>query len=361
MVEIYRKGFPFDLDPEQIVTFTKSQNLNGIQDRYSYSNTIPMDLTANNKKLLDLYYLPTNKVTTLMNGFEVDAVFNNIRLRNQILKIQKEGKEKVETYLLFSDNELLIKLKTVYLNKTFKDFKYNKTVAAFTAAQSGGTITAPFVETQETTGFYVIEEMPILINAQEALKKIFVDNGYTVFGEFFLQTDTIKDYFIAPNVGVYQIYSGSGEGFSPVFDENLTGFDLINAILKYFNCYAAVDDTYKTIVVNKWTSLNDFKNNFIDYSAYFVDYKDYVFQSKLAKKNNLNYSDSGSLFNSFFTNNLSSQSEATYLDTSFGAGSTLLFDDADLLDNGNIDLSVPFLLVCATFMMLSIKITQILF
>ena len=89
MLEIYRKGFPFDLNKDQIVTFKKSQNLNGIQDRYSYSNTIPMDLTANNKKLLDLYYLPTNKVTTLMNGFEVDAVFNNIRLRNQILKIQK--------------------------------------------------------------------------------------------------------------------------------------------------------------------------------------------------------------------------------------------------------------------------------
>ena len=338
MLEIYRKGFPFDLDQDQIVTFKKSQNLNGIQDRYSYSNTIPMDLTANNKKLLDLYYLPTNKVTTLMNGFEVDAVFNNIRLKDQILKIQKEGKEKVETFLLFSDNQLLIKLKTVYLNETFKDFRYNKTVAAFTAAQSGGTITAPFVETQESTGFYVVEEMPILLNVQEALKKIFVDNGYTVFGEFFLQTDTIKDYFIAPNVGVYQIYSGSGEGFSPVFDENLTGFDLINAILKYFNCYAAVDDTYKTVVVNKWTSLNNFKDNFIDYSAYFINYKDYVFQSKLAKKNNLNYSDSGSLFNSFFTNNLSSQSEATYLDTSFGAGSTLLFADSDLLENGNIEL-----------------------
>ena len=89
-IEILRKGFRLDIDPSQVVTFKKSQNLNGVQNRYAYSNTIKLEKTANNEKLLGLFYMPANKLTSLKDGYEVDIVFNrSINLRNQTLKIQK--------------------------------------------------------------------------------------------------------------------------------------------------------------------------------------------------------------------------------------------------------------------------------
>ena len=159
-IEIFRKGFRFDIKPDQVVTFKKSQNLNGIQDRYAYSNTVSMEKTANNKKLLELFDLPTNKVGSLMNGYEVDVVLNGaINLRNQTLKIQKENKETVETYLLYTDNALVVKLKGTYINAVASGYKYKKTISDFIDKNV-------FVETQQKSGLYVIEEMPLLINAQ---------------------------------------------------------------------------------------------------------------------------------------------------------------------------------------------------
>jgi hypothetical protein len=137
MIEIFRKGFRLDINPTQVITFKKSQNLNGIQDRYAYSNTISLDKTANNKKLLELFDLPTNKVASLMNGYTVDVVLNgSINLRNQTLKIQKETLEKVDTYLLYSDNTLVVKLKEQYLNAIAAGFLYKKTLEDFTTKRT---------------------------------------------------------------------------------------------------------------------------------------------------------------------------------------------------------------------------------
>lgn len=337
MIEIFRKGFRLDINPTQVITFKKSQNLNGIQDRYAYSNTISLAKTANNKKLLELFDLPTNKVASLMNGYTVDVVLNgSINLRNQTLKIQKETLEKIDTYLLYSDNALVVKLKEQYLNAIAAGFLYKKTLEDFTTKSNGITSRTAFVETQEKSGLYVIEEMPILIQLQELLKLIFTQNNYTVFGDFFVANNDVSEYYVAPNQGVYQIYS-AGDGFAPTFETTLNAFDFLSQTLAFFNCYAEVDDTYKTVVVNKWTNLENYKNSYVDYSKYFVNYTDYTFQSKLAKRNELTYSDSGTLFNSFFNNNLSSQDKATYLSSAFGAGSLLTFDDSEIQDGGTIE------------------------
>jgi len=338
MIEIFRKGFRLDINPTQVITFKKSQNLNGIQERYAYSNTISLDKTANNKKLLELFDLPTNKVASLMNGYTVDVVLNgSINLRNQTLKIQKETLTKIETYLLYSDNALVVKLKEQYLNAITADFLYKKTIADFVNKSVGVTSRTALVETQEKSGLYVIEEMPILIQLQELIKLIFTQNNYSVFGDFFVANNDVSEYYVAPNQGVYQTYS-TGEGFTPTFETTLNAFDFLSQTLAFFNCYAEVDDTYKTVVVNKWTNLENYKNSYVDYSKYFVNYTDYTFQSRLAKRNEMTYSDSGTLFNSFFPNNLSSQDKATYLSSAFGAGSLLTFDDSDVQDDDTIEL-----------------------
>lgn len=338
MIEIFRKGFRLDINPTQVITFKKSQNLNGIQDRYAYSNTISLDKTANNKKLLELFDLPTNKVASLMNGYTVDVVLNgSINLRNQTLKIQKESLTKIDTYLLYSDNALVVKLKEQYLNAITADFLYKKTIGDFVNKSEGVTSRTALVETQEKSGLYVIEEMPILIQLQELIKLVFTQNNYSVFGDFFMANNDVSEYYVAPNQGVYQIYS-TGEGFAPTFETTLNAFDFLSQTLAFFNCYAEVDDTYKTVVVNKWTNLENYKNSYVDYSKYFVNYTDYTFQSKLAKRNEMTYADSGTLFNSFFPNNLSSQDKATYLSSAFGAGSLLTFDDSDVQDDDTIEL-----------------------
>lgn len=333
MIEIYRKGFRLDIPADKIVTFKKSINLNGIQERYAYSNNFTIEKTANNLKLLDLPDAPIGKLNSLQNGYLVDVVLNgSIQLKDQTLKITKESKSAIDIYLLFTDNALISNLKTTYVNDVVKDFKYKKTIQDFKA--NGGV----FLNTQPDSGIYVVEEIPKLLNLQSLIIKLFTDNNYTVYGDFTLLTNTIKDYFVAPNAGIYQIYSGSGDGFSPSFESTLTAYDLLNQSLAFFNCYASVDDTYRTVIINRWDNLGNYKTSYKDYSKYYVDYKDYTFQSKLAKKIELTYSDSGTSFNSFFTNNLSSQEKATYLNSAFGTGSAKLFDNSEIQEDGTIPL-----------------------
>lgn len=328
MLEIFRKGLRLEIPSTQVVTMKRAVNLNGIQGSYAYSNTVSLEKTANIIKLLDLPELPAGKVNTLQDGYEVDIVMNgSIQLRKQKLKITKETTDKVDLYFLFSESSLMAKLKSTYVNSIVEDLKYKKTITDFVSYSNNMSVTA-LVQTQSVAGQYVIEEMPILINIQKLIIKIFTDNNYSVFGDFTLLTNTIKDYYIAPNQGVYEIYSGTGDGFSPKFETNLTLFELLNQTLAFFNCYVTIDDTYRNVVINQWSNLNKFKNNFVDYSKHYISYQDYQFQSKLSKRNELTYSDSDTLFNSYFINNLSSEEKSVYLDSKFGSGSTNLFDDS---------------------------------
>lgn len=339
MIEIKRKGFRLDIPSSQVVTFKKAQNLNGIQNRYAYSNTFSLEKTANNMKLLELSELPTSKVSTMQNGYEVDIVLNgSIQLRNQTMKITKETKDKVDIYILYSDSSLVAGLKTTYINTVTQGFRYTKTFAEFNAKaqQTLANYVLAFVQTQSSAGKYVIEEMPMLINLRYIIRRCFSDLGYTLYGDFAIESSPIGEYFVAPNAGIYQIYGGTGSGFAPSFDVNLTAFELLNQTLAFFNCYATVDDTYKTAIINRWDNLGNYKDTFKDISAYFVDYQDFSFQSKLARVNELTYSDSEATFNSFFTNNLASEEKVTYLASKFGSGSTQLFEDSELQEDGTI-------------------------
>lgn len=336
MVEIKVRGFRLDIPNSQVITFKKSQNLNGVQSGYSYSNTFSLEKTANIKKLLNLTDLPSGKLGSLQNGFFVDLIFNGtIQLRNQKLEIAKETAEKVDLYIIFSDSTFLKHLKNLYVNDVVADLKYKKTISDFTHRAD-----AVFVQTQSGSGQLVIEEMPLLINLRNIITRMTADLGYTIYGDFAVEDSKVKDYFVAPNAGIYQIYSGSGDGFSPSFDPNLTAFTLLNQTLAYFNSYATVDDTFRTIVINQWSNIGSYKNNFKNYSKFFLDYDDFSFKSSLARKNEMTYADSDATFNSFFTNNLSSQDKAVYLASPFGSGSTQLFDDSDLEEDGTIPLRV---------------------
>lgn len=335
MIEIYKKGFRLDISSDQIVTFKKSINLNGVQDRYAYSNTFSIDKTANNCKLLDLPELPVGKANTLQNGYDVDVVINSIFLKSQKLKITKESKEKVDIYILFTDAELISNLKKEYIINSTKDFKYKKNIIDFTnfGLFSGNPLIASaFIQTQQDPK-YVIEQMPILINVQKFIKKIIEDQNYIAYGDFF-ENDKVAKYYFAPNSGVYQIYS-SGDGFAPSFDKATTAFEFLNNTLAFFNCFASFDGNNRTVVIDLWNNLEGYKTNFKDYSRFFIDYQDFSFQSKLAKKNNLTYSDSGNTFNSFFTNNLSSEESSTYLSSKFGSGNANLFKDVESLTRTN--------------------------
>jgi len=340
MIELFRKGFRLDIARSQVVTFKKAINLNGIQGSYSYSNTFPIDLTANNRKLLDLPELPGGKLNTLQNGYVMDVVLNgSIQLRNQIVKVTKESKTKADIYVLYSDSSIVLKLKSTLINDVVSEFRYKKTFADFVAKSStefSANAPVAYVQTQSNAGQYVIEEMPQLIRLSYVIKKMLADIGYTLYGDFTATRTEIGRYLIAPNAGIYQIYDGTGEGFAPNFDKNLTAFDLLSQTLAYFNCYASIDDTAKAVIINRWTNLGNYKDNFKDYSKYFVDYSDFTFQSKLAKTNDLTYADSENTFNSFFTNPLSSQDRATYLASKFGSGSTQLFSDSEVFENDTI-------------------------
>ncbi len=339
MIEIFRKGFRLDIPTDQIVTFKKSQNLNGVQNRYAYSNTGTAKKTANNIKLLELFDQPSSMAGTLMNGYTVDVTLNgSIQMRNQTFQVTKNSRETFDWYVLYTDNALVVKLKEQYVNSIVTDLKYKKTVADFIAKAYDFPAVTALVETQPKTGLYIVEEMPILINIQELIKRLFVSNSYTTYGDFFTVGNEVSKYYVAPNQGTYQIYGGVDDGFSPTFDANLDLFTFLSQTLAFFNCSVVIDDTYKTVTVNGWANLGNYKTNYVDYSRFYLDYQDYTFQSKLAKRNDMTYADSDSTFNSFFSNNLSSQKQAVYLASAFGSGTLNIFDDSPLQTDGTVPL-----------------------
>lgn len=327
MIEIKIKGFRLDIKEDQIVTFKKAQNLNGVQSRYAFSNTLTIEKTANNLKLLNLQYLPTSKVTSLMNGTTADVILNgSIQLKNQSIIIQKETLNTVDIYILYSDNLLLSKMKSTFLNSTLSAFKYKKNLEEFSF----------FAPTQES-GLLVLEEMPEPISVRQIITHIFATYNYLVYGDFLTDNFPFGEYYVTPNKGIYQIYS-SGDGFSPAFEDGLDEFTFLNMVLKFFNLMADIDDNQKTVTINSWNNLKKFKSTFVDLSKQFVNYEEFAFQSKLAKKNELTYKDSPVIYNSFFSNYFSKTAKATYLSSDFGTGALNMFEDSEIDEFGNIPL-----------------------
>ena len=74
MIKIIVDNEELDIDERSIVTFKKSQQLNGIQNQYSFSNNINLPKTAKNQRLLKINYLPNSKAKSMAVGYSCDVI-----------------------------------------------------------------------------------------------------------------------------------------------------------------------------------------------------------------------------------------------------------------------------------------------
>jgi len=333
MIEITRKGFRFDINPNQVVTFKKSQQLNGIQNQYSFSNNFNLRNTSKNRRLLGINYLPNSKAKSMTIGYDCDIILNGcIFLKKQKLKVQKEAKDNIPVYLIFSDSFFVSKTKEKLLSEIDLNANYDKSETSFLSLNSivgGLSRTAP-ISAQDTSTLIVVEEVPALINLVQLTQIIFLQIGYYYIGDLFVDTEA-KKYYTNPNVGAY------GVGGKPLFDPSMTCYDFIVSFLKTFNGYIDVSDSSKTIGVYLWKNIETIKENFVDYSDKFVSFSDYSFEGGLAKKNTLEYSGSPAFYNSFFENNKSIAEKTSYLKSNFGAGNMRLFEDQQPKEDKTLD------------------------
>lgn len=334
MIQIFVNNEPLDLDADSLVTFKKSQQLNGIQDQYSYSNNFTLKNSSKNRRLLGINYLPNSKAKSMTTGYEVDVVLNGaIFLKRQTLKVQKESADTIPVYLIFTDSLFVAKAKSVLMNQIATGVTYNKDIFSFLLLNGPDYVearTAP-ISAQDTSGLIVVEESVILLNLKALVLKIFTQLGYSFIGDILTDTD-IANYYTSSNVGWY------GLDGTPQFAETLTVYDFINSFLKTFNGYLEVSDSSKTVGLFLWKNIEGRKSEFVDYSDKFVGFTEYTFDGGLAKKNTVTYSESPDYFNGFFDNNKSIVDTAEYLNSDFGAGSLRLFEDQDLEDDGTLPL-----------------------
>lgn len=334
MIQILINNESLDIDAGVVVTFKKSQQLNGIQNQYSFSNNFNLKNTSKNRRLLGINYLPNSKAKSMTQGYDCDVILNGcIFLKLQKLKVQRESKENIPVYLIFSDSFFVSKAKETILNAIDFDEDYGKTQIEFlnlNAPNDGILRTAP-ITAQDTSGLVVLEEVPALLNVVQTTKTILLQLGYYFVGDFFTDTEALK-YYMSPNVGVY------ATGGAPVFDNNLTAYTFLTWLLKTFNGYIDVSDSSKTAGVYLWKNIEGIKANFVDYSDKFVSFSDYSFEGGLAKKNLMTYTGSPAFYNGFFENNKSIVESTTYLKSDFGAGNMRLFDDQQINEDGTIPL-----------------------
>jgi hypothetical protein len=334
MIQLFIDNEQLDLDADSLVTFKKSQQLNGIQDQYSYSNNFTLKNSSKNRRLLGINYLPNSKARSMTIGKDVDVVLNGcIFLKRQTLKVQKENAESIPVYVIFTDSLFVSKAKTVLMSQIDTGVIYNKDAFSFLLLNGPENVearTAP-ISAQDTSGFIVVEESVILLNIKSLVVKIFTQLGYSIIGDILTDVELPK-YYTSSNVGWY------GADGLPQFGETLTVYDFINSVLKTFNGYIEVSDSSKTIGLFLWKNIEAKKAQFVDYSTKFVGFTEYSSEGGLAKKNTVSYSESPDYYNGFFDNNKSIIASSDYLTSDFGAGSLRLFDDQDLEDDGAMPL-----------------------
>ena len=336
MIQIFINNEQLDLDADSLVTFKKSQQLNGIQEQYSYSNNFNLKDSSKNRRLLGITYLPNSKAKAMTSGYDVDIVLNGcIFLKRQKLKVQKESPGAIPVYLIFTDSLFVTKTKETLMTQIDTGVSYGKTLTNFLALNSPDNInarTAP-VSAQDQSGFIVVEEHAILLNIKKLITNIFEQLGYSYLGDI-LTDDDLPKYYISPNVGWY------GVDGTPQFDENMTVYDFLSSVLKTFNGYIEVSDSSKAVGLFLWKNIEDVKAQFVDYSDKFVGFNEYSFEGGLANKNIVSYSDSPDFYNGFFDNNKSLVEQTEYLKSDFGAGNMRFFEDQDLEDDGTLPLRV---------------------
>ncbi len=339
MIKIIIKNEELDIDTAAVVTFKKSQQLNGIQDLYSFSNNFNLKDSAKNRRLLGINYLPNSKAKAMTQGYDVDVVLNGcIFLKRQKLKVQKETPGAIPVYLIFADNLFVATAKNILLSQ-ITGFDYNKTLGDFLATNTPfhtDLRTAP-ISAQDKSGFVVVEEVPALIRVKALVEAIFNQMGWAFTGDILTDAD-FGNYYTSSNVGVY------GSDGLPKFDVTKTVYAFMIDVLETFNGYIEVSGSSKMVGFYLWKNIEGLKKNFVDYSDKFVGFEEYAFEGGLAKINTVSYSDSPDYYNGFFDNNKSIVEKTEYLKSNFGAGSLRLFADQELQD----DLTLPLRVVGET-------------
>lgn len=339
MIKIIIKNEELDIDPAAVVTFKKSQQLNGIQDLYSFSNNFSLKDSAKNRRLLGINYLPNSKAKSMTQGYDVDVVLNGcIFLKRQKLKVQKETPGAIPVYLIFADNLFVATAKNILLSQ-ITGFDYVKTLGDFLAYNTTNHIelrTAP-ISAQDKSGFVVVEEVPALLHIKSLVEAIFTQMGWGFTGDILTDAD-FGNYYTSPNVGVY------GPNGLARFDVTKTVYAFMLDVLETFNGYIEVSGSSKMVGFYLWKNIEGLKSNFVDYSDKFVDFEEYAFEGGLAKINTVGYTDSPEYYNGFFDNNKSIVEKTEYLKSNFGAGSLRLFADQSLND----DLTLPLRVVGET-------------
>jgi hypothetical protein len=332
MIKITINNEALDIEASALVTFKKSQQLNGIQNQYSYSNNFNIKNSSKNRRLLGINYLPNSKAKSMTKGYDVDVVLNGcIFLKRQKLKVQKETADSIPVYLIFTDSFLVSKAKEVLMNQLALGVVYTKNIIDFAIYNNDLNPlyrSAP-ISAQDKSGLIVVEEIPVLLNVKELLLKAFTQLGYAYTGDI-LTDENIGDYYTNSNVGVY------GPDGTPRFGATMTVYDFILDFLETFNGYIEVSDSSRSLGLYLWKNIEGIKSDFVDYSAKFTGYTEYAFEGGLAKVNTINYSDSPDFYNGFFNNNKSIIDKTDYLTSDFGAGNLRLFADQDLEEDGSI-------------------------
>lgn len=333
MIKIIIKNEELDIDTAAVVTFKKSQQLNGIQDLYSFSNNFNLKDSAKNRRLLGINYLPNSKAKSMTQGYDVDVVLNGcIFLKRQKLKVQKETPGAIPVYLIFADNLFVASAKNILLSQINTGANYAKTINQFRNRNTPNNVKArtAAISAQDSSGLIVVEEVPILLNVKELVISIFTQMGWGYTGDILTDVD-FGNYYTSPNVGVY------GDDGLPAFDVTKTVYAFMLDVLETFNGYIEVSGSSKMIGFYLWKNIEGLKKNFVDYSGKFVDFEEYAFEGGLAKINTVSYSDSPDYYNGFFDNNKSIVEKTEYLKSNFGAGSLRLFADQEI----NPDTSIP--------------------
>lgn len=332
MIQIRLNNEFLDVSAETVVTFKKAQLLNGIQERYSFSNNFNILNSSKNRRLLGISYLPNTKAKAMTAGYDVDVVLSQcIYLKKQKLKAQKEQKDGIPVYIVFTDSYLVAKAKEVLMNQINIGADYSKNLVSFldhNTEVNTDTRTAP-ISAQDKSGIVVVEEVPILINIKSLILKVFSQLGYSYTGDI-LTDENIGQYYVSPNVGVY------GPNGTPRFADGYTCYDFIVDFLETFNGYIEPSDSARSVGLYFWKNIESIKKNFVDYSGKYTGFTDYTFEGGLAKVNTLSYSDSPDFYNGFFNNNKSIVDKTEYLDSNFGAGSLRLFSDQDIEEDGTL-------------------------
>lgn len=334
MIKVILDNEILDIDESTLVTFKKAQQLNGVQDQYSYSNSFNGENSAKNRRLLGFNYLPNSKSRGMTIGYTVDVVMSGcIFLKKQKLKIQKETEKTIPMYLIFSDSLFIARAKEVLMSQIDTGADYDKTLAQFLDRNlnpAGSARTAP-ISAQDSSGLVVVEEIPILLNIKDFVIRIFDTMGYAYTGDI-LTDENISKYYMNSNVGVY------GPNGVPMFDPSKSVYDFLIDFLKTFNGYIEVSDSSKLIGVYLWKNIETIKDRFVDYSDKFVSFTEYPAETGLAKINTMTYAGSPDFYNGFFNNNKSIVEKSQYLNSNFGAGSLRLFDDQELEEDGTLEL-----------------------